>query len=76
MATILPFLKNLTVFEPEVTSAMSTAFDDACRSLNLAATAERERESVAVRIVELARRGEYDPKRLYERVLRDAGGAA
>ena len=76
MATILPFLRDRTVFEPDVTSAMSTAFDDACRALNLSNTATRERESVAVRIIELAKRGEHDPKRLCERVLHDAGGAA
>ena len=61
------------MFEPEVTSAMSIAFDAACRALQLADGAAREREAVAVRIIELARRGESDPKRLCERVLRDAG---
>jgi len=73
MATILPFLRDKTVFEPEVTSAMSTAFDEACRVLQLADGARRERGAVAVRIIELARRGEHDPERLCERVLRDAG---
>jgi hypothetical protein len=33
----------------------------------------REREAVAVRIIELARRGERDPARLSQSVLRDAG---
>ena len=73
MATILPFLKNDTVFEPEATQAMSAAFDAACRALKLNDDAAREREAVAVRIIELARRGERDPARLSERVLRDAG---
>ncbi len=73
MATILPFLRDKTVFEPEVTSAMSTAFEAACRALQLTDSAAREREAVAVRIVELARRGERDPKRLCEHALRDAG---
>lgn len=74
MATILPFLKNDTVFEPETTQAMSVAFDQACLALELADDAAREREAVAVRIIELARRGERDPIRLSEHVLRDAGG--
>jgi hypothetical protein len=52
---------------------MSTAFDNICRSLNLAENAERERKTVAVRIVELARRGERDAARLSERILREAG---
>jgi hypothetical protein len=73
MATILPFLKDRSVFEPEVTSAMSLAFDEACRVLGISDRAAREREAVAVRIIELARRGERDSKRLCERVLRDAG---
>jgi hypothetical protein len=75
MATILPFLKEHPVFEPEVTLAMSTAFDNACSALKLSNGDAREREAVAVRIIELARRGERDPVRLCERVLREAGAA-
>jgi hypothetical protein len=62
-------------FEPEATQAMSAAFEDVCRALNLPDAAERERAAVAVRIVELARRGERDPHRLRDRVLREAGAA-
>jgi hypothetical protein len=75
MATIIPFLKEQPVFEPEVTRAMSIAFDDACRKLKLTNGAAREREAVAVRIIELARRGEHDSAQLCERVLREAGAA-
>jgi hypothetical protein len=75
MATILPFLKDQSVFEPEMTQAMSIAFDEACLALKLSDKAVRERETVAVRIIEWARRGERDPARLRERVLRDAGAA-
>jgi hypothetical protein len=74
MGTIMQFMPDQSVFEPEVTQAMSAAFDDACRALNLTDSAAREREAVAVRIIELARRGERDPIRLSERVLREAGG--
>ena len=73
MATIIPFLKDQYVFEPEVTHAMSVAFDQACVGLRLPAGADRERESVAVRIIEWARRGVRDPAHLCEQVLRDAG---
>ena len=52
---------------------MSTAFDEACRALKLPDGAKRERETVAVRIIELARRGERNSERLCERVLREAG---
>lgn len=73
MGTILPFLRGQPVFDPEMLGAMSAAFDQACQVLKLPETAGRERESVAVKIVELARRGERDPKRLYQSVVRDAG---
>ena len=73
MATILPFLREQSVFDPETVAVMSTAFDEACSALKLAGTAGREREAVAVRIIELARRGERDPERICAGVLRDAG---
>ena len=76
MATILSFLKNQSVFEPEMTQAMSVAFDEVCQALKLSDTAVRERETVAVRIIEWARRGERDPARLREKVLHDAGAAS
>jgi hypothetical protein len=72
MATILPFLREPSVFDPEAIQVMSRAFDDACRTLKLAAGAAREREALAVKIVALARRGERDPVRLCESVLRDS----
>jgi hypothetical protein len=69
MATILPFLKNRAVFDPETVRAMSAAFDEACRALKLPDGAKRERETVAVRIIDLARRGERNAKRLCEHAL-------
>lgn len=72
MGTILPF-KGEPVFDPEALGAMSTALDRACDALQLPENAARERETVAVRIVELARRGERDAKRLCERILHEAG---
>ena len=73
MGTILPFLKGQSVFDPEALSAMSSALDQACDALKLPDSAARERETVAVRIIELARRGERDAARLCERVLQEAG---
>ena len=73
VATILPFLRDPSVFEPEAVQAMSKAFDDACRALKLAPGAAQERETLAIRIIELARQGERNPKRLCERVVRDVG---
>lgn len=76
MATILPFLKDRSVFEPEVTHAMSTAFDEACRALHLPDDAAREREAVAVKIIELARRGERNAARLCQRVVHEASAVS
>ena len=73
MPAIGPFLRDQTAFEPESTRAMSVAFEDVCRVLKLDGDA-RAREAIAVRIIELARRGERDPERLRDRVLREANG--
>jgi len=73
MGTVLPFFRDQPVFDPEALRAMSAALDQACHALELPETAARERETVAVRIVELARRGERDAKRLCDGVLHDAG---
>ena len=60
-------------FEPEDIQAMSLAFEEVCKALEIQPGATREREAVAVRIIELCRRGERSPARLTERVLTEAG---
>ena len=60
-------------FEPEDIEAMSLAFEAACKALKIQPGATREREAIAVRIIELCRRGERSPTRLTERVLKEAG---
>jgi hypothetical protein len=56
--------------------AMSLAFEGVCTALEIRPSASRQREAIAVRIIELARRGERSPTRLLERVLREAGLSA
>ena len=73
MAAIIPFLRDQSVFEPETTQAMATAFDEVCRARNLSDGAISEREAVASKIIDLARRGERNSLHLIERVLREAG---
>jgi hypothetical protein len=73
MGRVLHFPNGESVFEPEATQAMAAAFDAACAALKLPDDAAHAREAVAVRIIELARRGEHDPIRLSERVICDAG---
>lgn len=70
---IRPYLEG-GAFAPEEIQLMSAAFEAVCAALQLGPGAAREREAVAVRIIELARRGERDHHRLVERVIRDAGG--
>ena len=52
---------------------MSMALEEVCRVLRIGADAARDREVVAIRIIELARRGELEYRRLVERVLNEAG---
>jgi hypothetical protein len=61
------------VFEPKDIQAMSSAFEEVCKALEIQPGATREREAVAVRLIELCRRGERRPARLAERVLKEAG---
>ena len=60
-------------FEPQHIEAMSLAFEEVCKALEIQPGATREREAVAVRIIELCRQGERSPARLTERVLTEAG---
>ena len=70
MATIPPSLREPSVFAPEVVHAMSVAFDAVCRALDL--SNDKAREIVAACVIDLARRGERDPDRLRDQVLREA----
>jgi hypothetical protein len=71
MPTITPFLNNGGVFDPKDITAMSMALDDVCKELEISAGAAA-REIVAIRIIELARRGERSPTRLRDRVLEES----
>ena len=70
MATILPFVKD-GVFDQMAITAMSTALDDVCKTLNLRDD-NAAREVIASRIIDLARAGERSPGRLRDRVLHEA----
>jgi hypothetical protein len=69
-----PFLHGVA-FEPRDIRAMSLAFDDVCRALNVPLTDNQAREVIATRIIDLARRGEHRPTRLRDRVLTEANAA-
>jgi len=71
--TIVQFIKD-GAFEPDDIKAMSMALDEVCASLSLNGDVEAK-EIVAMRIIELARRGERSPTKLRDRVLAEANGA-
>jgi hypothetical protein len=76
VATILSFVRpGENVFEPKDVAAMSMALDDVCKILNLNNDSSA-RETVAVRIIDLARAGERSSARLRDRVLREAAMAS
>jgi hypothetical protein len=52
---------------------MSAALEEACLALQINGDA-RARETLAIRIIELAKRGEVDPARLRDQVVSEANG--
>jgi len=68
--SITPFLTDGT-FDPEDIKAMSMALDDVCEALNLG-IGNPARETIAERIIALARNGERSPTLLRDRVLKEA----
>jgi len=74
MGAILPFLRDAGAFDPDDIKAMSLAYEDVCKALDINGDA-RARETIATRIIELARRGERSPTPLRDRVLKEAGSS-
>ena len=72
MPTAHPRLEEGAVFEPTATHAMSLAFEEICRAMNVAADAHGQRNAIATRIIQLVRSGELDPDLLRDRLLREA----
>jgi hypothetical protein len=72
MAAIIPYLQDVA-FEPADIAAMSEALDDVCKTLNINGDVPA-REVIAIRIIELARRGERSPTKLRDRLLLEANG--
>jgi hypothetical protein len=57
-------------FEPEAINVMTRAYADVCRTLGLDERDDPEANAVAKKVIEFAQRGERDPVRLREHVLR------
>ena len=58
------------VFDPDTIAVMVTAFEDALHELRLTDRADPATELVARKVIELAERGERDPARLRDQVVR------
>jgi len=70
-ADIMPirrYLEDNAVFEPDAIKAMSEALEQVCTALQINGQI-RDRETVASRIIDLARNGVTDAKTLSERVI-------
>ena len=74
MSSILAYIQN-EAYSPSDINTMSAALDDVCEALKINGDAIA-REVIAVRIVELARRGERDRRKLTERLVAEANGGA
>jgi hypothetical protein len=72
MSEIIPFL-NGAVFEPLDIQAMSMALNDVRKALDINGDATAK-EVIAIRIIELARRGERSPTQVRDRLLAEANG--
>lgn len=74
MGTVLPF-ESAGAFEPSDIQAMYLAYEGICSALHINRDAGA-RETVATRVIELARRGERRPTVLRDRVLAEANSVA
>jgi hypothetical protein len=61
-------------FEPEAIAVMSSAYSDVCRVLGVHDRDHPTTDVVAKKIIEFSQRGESDPTRLRESVLRALQG--
>ncbi|MFL6833406.1 MAG: hypothetical protein ACJ8F0_12530 [Xanthobacteraceae bacterium] len=66
---IYRLLKN-RAFGPDEIKVLTTAYEEALRTLRLKNRADPATEMIAKKIIELAQRGERDPARLRERAIR------
>jgi hypothetical protein len=73
MGTIVEVMPEGAAFNPEDMRAMSMALEDVCKALSV--DRHRDRKVIAIRIVELACRGERSPTKLRDRLLAEANSA-
>ena len=74
IGTIVEFGREGAAFNPQDIRAMSMALEDVCKTLSI--DRHRDRKVIALRIVELAHRGERSPTKLRDRLLAEANGGS
>ena len=60
-------------FGPEIVSAMAAAFEDVRKTMEASGRSDVAQETIAAKIIELARTGETDPVVLREMALSEFG---
>lgn len=65
---IRSYVNDHSAFEPDEIDAMSRALEETCKALHVDGQV-KDRETIAARIIDLARSGVVDAKALSERVL-------
>jgi len=73
MADIIPFPRRLKVFDPDLTTTMGNAYDQAMSTLDDRRSELAIRELIAKRIIRMAQSGEVDPELYVLRLCRDTG---
>ena len=73
---IYGLIRQEVAFSPEEVSAITKAFEAALQRLGLVNRSDPVAETVARKIIELARTGERDPDRLCDQVLMTYGQSA
>ena len=58
-------------FDPETTTVLAKTVDDVCERLYMDGDAQRLREAVAARIIDIARPGERDPVRIRSKIMQE-----
>ena len=72
MTKRIPYFQ-CAAFDPDMTHIMGEAFDRACQDLRIGGQPDIVKEVIASRILDAARDGERDPRRLYEQAVNSSG---
>ena len=70
--SISAYLKE-GAYGPEAIAAMAAAFDDVCKAVEAAGRSDVTRDTLALKIIDLARNGESDAVVLREMALTELG---